>query len=339
MVTIKGLKFTRGKVQERNYTELPDLAEIKDGTTMWIDVTDYDSAFLEELAGKIGIDPLTVEDIVLGEQRVKLEEYPEYIYTVSKGVFARDKIGLGYHIDELSAVIRNGLVVTFHPQESRVINSVMKSVTNRAATIRDASHFTATVLHSIYDFSVDSFYGVASNIESWLLTTGGNILDVDKLKPSDLSDMKSVMRQIARARGEINSLRIILSQHRDVVSMLQRGAVKNVSTDFMTQFRDVYDHTFQLIETLDAYMLRTNDLRDLYFTLRAAFTDNILKLLTIVATIFLPLSFLTGFYGMNFTSGFFEPGSDSLVGLYVLVGVMVLISLGLVVMFRRKGWI
>jgi len=118
-----------------------------------------------------------------------------------------------------------------------------------------------------------------------------------------------------------------------------RGAVPFVPDANLRSFRDVYDHSFQLLETIDNDRDRTSDVRDLYISLHSASTDNTIKVLTLVATIFLPLTLLAGIYGMNFSPGFFQPGSSDPVGFYVMILAMFVISLGLIYLFKRSGWI
>lgn len=306
---------------------------------LWIDVQSYDQEGIRAIGRIFGMDPLTVEDISVGKQRIKIEDYQDYIFCVSKGVHTIEGTDFDHETDEIFIVINQNNVMTFHKNPSRVINNVSETLKNRLRTLKTDGVFTSLVMHLIFDFSVDSFYSALSNIENWLVSMRTEILDFDSLKASALSDVKGLMTHISKARREMSELRIMLSQHRDVVSLAERGTLKFISISLMSAFRDVYDHTFQLIETVDSYMLRTGDVRDLYFTLRSAFTDNILRLLTIVATIFLPLTFLTGFYGMNFTQGFFQPGSANVYGFYALVASMFLIAGVLLSLFRRRGWI
>lgn len=339
MVKIKFYSPAKKQVLEKSYETFPEIASLPISSGVWIDVVDYTKLDLDDIAGKIGLDPLTVEDIMEGGQRVKIDDYPEYVYAVCKNVSLVAQTGIDFSIEEISMVIRENLVISFHKSESTIATKVAKVVLNRQLGTAKGVPFSASLVHLIYDFSVDTYYDCLSGIDSWLISTGGDIMDVDRMKASDLAGMKNVMRFISKARRQMNELRIILTQFRDVTAMFQRGSVKFVSTGMMPQFRDVYDHTFQLIETIDSYMLRSSDLRDLYFTLRAAFTDNVLKFLTVVATIFLPLTFLTGFYGMNFTAGFIQPGSGNIIGFYSLVIVMLSVSLLLAMYFRRKGWL
>ncbi len=333
--------FTPSKkeLQVQKYSDSEPIQNYISQKDLWIDFEDFDNEALKKIGEMFGIDPLTIEDIIVGNQRIKIEDYQDYIFGVSKGVFTSKGAEFEYSKSETFIILSQNNILTFHMGSSQIINRVSETLKNRIKSIKGNQIFTSIVIHLIYDFSVDSFYSALSDIENWLVSMRTEILDFDSLKATALSDVKSLMSHISRARREMSDLRIMLSQHRDVMSLAERGTLTFVSVDLMSAFRDVYDHTFQLIETVDSYMLRTGDVRDLYFTLRAAFTDNILRLLTIVATIFLPLTFLTGFYGMNFTAGFFQPGSGSIFGFYSLVTAMVMIAAVLLILFRKRGWV
>ncbi|MCL4328737.1 MAG: magnesium transporter CorA family protein [Candidatus Thermoplasmatota archaeon] len=341
MATIRSYSISGKKIESKEFSELPPLNEIAQGEGSWIDIDGIDASAIDRIGELLEIDPLTTEDITKGNQRIKVEEFPGYLFAVCKGLAPAEKDNLEFGVEEISIIVRGNLVVTFHSENSLTISKVARAVMNRIDLTKKKILLSTTVFHIIYDFSVDSFYDVLSDVENWLIATGSKILDVEGLSASEIQDMRSQMAVIAHARRKMGELRILLTQHRDVMSLAERGALKGISTDMMPQFRDVYDHTFQLIETVDSYMTRTSDLRDLYFTLRAAFTDNVLRILTIVATIFLPLTFLTGFYGMNFTQGggFFQPGTSSAFGFYVLTAAMLSIPVILIWAFRKKGWV
>lgn len=332
-------KPVRKELSISQHEDLAALEEFNQQKGLWLDFQSYDQETIREIGRTLGIDPLTIEDISVGRQRIKIEDYQDYVFGVSKGVHTLEGVNFEYEVDEIFIVLTQNNVVTFHKDPSMTINKVTETLKNRIRTLKNESIFTSMVMYLVFDFSVDSFYTALSNIENWLVSLRTEILEFDSLKASALTDVKGLMSHISRARREMSELRIMLTQHRDVMSLAERGTLKFLSINLMSAFRDVYDHTFQLIETVDSYVLRTGDVRDLYFTLRSAFTDNILRLLTIVATIFLPLTFLTGFYGMNFTQGFFQPGSSSVYGFLALVVTMLLIAGVLLTLFRRRGWI
>lgn len=331
--------ISRKELSTKEFNSTEELKPLAAQEGYWLDVQDFDADTVKALGEWHSLDPLTQEDILTGKQRIKTEDYQSYIFSVSKGVTIKGEGNFEYLVEEIFLVLSEKNIITLHKGSSTIVNHSLESLRNRAKTLKKESMFNSAVLHTIYDFSVDSFYSVLSEIENWLVSIRSEVLDFDSLKARDISDVRALLSLISKARREMSELRIMLSQHRDVVSLAERGSMKFLSVELMPAFRDVYDHTFQLIETLDSYMLRTGDVRDLYFTMRAAFTDNILRLLTIVATIFLPLTFLTGFYGMNFTAGFNQPGSGSLVGFWALVASMVTLAAVLLILFKRRGWL
>ncbi len=154
-----------------------------------------------------------------------------------------------------------------------------------------------------------------------------------------MENVVSIVTTIGGVRRKLMNLRRSLTPTRDMLGMVMRGAVPFVADSNLRSFRDVYDHSFQLLETIDNDRDRTSDVRDLYISLHSASTDNTIKVLTLVATIFLPLTLLAGIYGMNFSPGFFQPGSGDPRGFYVMILAMIIISLGLVYWSKRSGWI
>ncbi len=331
--------ISKKEVWVKEIETLEELKSISSQEGYWLDVQDFDTVSLKSIGELYSLDPLTLEDVQTGRQRIKTEDYQSYIFSVSKGVKTSGNDEFEYSVEEIFLILSEKNIITLHKGNSTIINHSLEAMKNRAKTLKRESMLNSLVMHTIFDFSVDSFYTVLSEIENWLVSIRSEVLDFNSLKASEISDVKALLSLISKARREMSELRIMLSQHRDVVSLAERGSLKFLSVELMPAFRDVYDHTFQLIETLDSYMMRTGDVRDLYFTMRAAFTDNILRLLTIVATIFLPLTFLTGFYGMNFTAGFSQPGSGSFVGFWILVVAMLIIAGVLMAFFKKRGWL
>ena len=320
-------------------TDISLMDKIGPDDLFWVDVEGFTQDFLNYIEKRFSIDPLTVEDINTGKQRVKVEDYPGYTFMLSKNVTKTGKDEFSYDTEEIFLILMEKGILTFHLNPSSVVQHSMDSIVNRADAIMKEENFPSMVMHQVFDFSVDSFFSALSDMENWLVSVRVDLLDFDNITSRELNDLKNIMSFISRARSEMGNLRITLTQHRDVMSLAQNDAIKLLSPDLSHDFRDIYDHTFQMIEALDSYTLRAGDIRDLYFTLRSAYTDNILRLLTLVATIFLPLTFLTGFYGMNFTQGFYEPGSSSIYGFYGMVVIMLLIPSILLLMFRKRGWV
>jgi len=160
-----------------------------------------------------------------------------------------------------------------------------------------------------------------------------------KTRVKRMENIVAIITTIEGVRKRLMTPRRSLTPTLDMLGVVMRGAVPFVVDANLRSFRDVYDHSFQLLETIDNDRDRTSDVRDLYISLHSASTDNTIKVLTLVATIFLPLTLLAGIYGMNFSPGFFQPGSSDPVGFYVMILAMFVISLGLIYLFKRSGWI
>ena len=332
-------KLSAKVIETSSGTGISLMDKIGPDDLFWVDVEGFTQDFLNYIEKRFSIDPLTVEDINTGKQRVKVEDYPGYTFMVSKNVTKTGKDEFSYDTEEIFLILMEKGILTFHLKPSSVVQHSMDSIVNRADAIMKEENFPSMVMHHVFDFSVDSFFSALSDMENWLVSVRVDLLDFDNITSRELNDLKNIMSFISRARSEMGNLRITLTQHRDVMSLAQNDAIKLLSPDLSHDFRDIYDHTFQMIEALDSYTLRAGDIRDLYFTLRSAYTDNILRLLTLVATIFLPMTFLTGFYGMNFTQGFYEPGSSSIYGFYGMVVIMLLIPSILLLIFRKRGWV
>ena len=160
-----------------------------------------------------------------------------------------------------------------------------------------------------------------------------------KTRVKRMENIVAIITTIEGVRKRLMTPRRSLTPTLDMLGVVMRGAVPFVVDANLRSFRDVYDHSFQLLETIDNDRDRTSDVLDLYISLHSASTDNTIKVLTLVATIFLPLTLLAGIYGMNFSPGFFQPGSSDPVGFYVMILAMFVISLGLIYLFKRSGWI
>lgn len=322
-----------------SFSDIQSLDSLSRDGTFWVDIEDYSVEDLRALGETFSLNPLTMEDVSIGNQRIKVEDYQDYTFAVSKGVASIPSKRFESAEDEIFIVIRERSVLTFHLRKSVIVSHVLEALKNRIKNLKKESTFASMVMYLVFDFSVDSFYTSLGEVENWLSSVGEEVTAVASLKTKTVAGVGKLMSLITGARRNMGEMRVKLTQLRDAMSLAQRGTLKYVSLDMMPDFRDVFDHTFQLIETVDSYISRTGDVRDMYFTLRAAFTDNILRLLTVVATVFLPLTFITGFYGMNFTAGFIQPGSSLEIGFYSLMAAMIVIASTMLLVFKKKGWV
>ena len=334
MITLSLLKSQEGAPPTEKVATFPE--RISDGEMLWVDAENPTEGELEELRSRFELDSYAVEDVVHGKQRPKMEDYGKNVFAV---VHIPTLVNKKIEITELFVFFQKQWLVTIHKAESELSQAVASRVRTRGLAPITASPSPDLLFYTFLDFAVDAYYPILDQVENRLEDLDKQAIDTFRGRVNRLGNVVEIASTVGRVRRQHMVLRHSLTPTRDMIGMVMRGAVPFVSDSSLRSFRDVYDHSFQLMETIDNYRDRTSDVRDLNISLQTASTDNIIKLLTIVATIFLPLSLLAGIYGTNFTSGFFQPGSGDPLGFYLLVTAMVAIAVGLLYSFRRSGWI
>jgi magnesium transporter len=279
---------------------------------------------------------MPIEDVVHKNQRPKLEEYGKNVFAV---VHVPDVKNRKSGIIELFVFFQKNWIITMHSDDSELIHSVDSRIRARGLAPLTIAPSPDLFFYIFLDFAVDAYYPILDEVEERLEDLDKQAITTFKTRVKRMENVVAIITTIGGVRRKLMILRRSLTPTRDMIGMVMRGAVPFVADSSLRSFRDVYDHSFQLLETIDNDRDRTSDVRDLYISLHSASTDNTIKLLTLVATIFLPLSLLAGIYGMNFTQGFFEPGSGDPLGFYVMTLAMLIITVGLVYSFKRSGWI
>ena len=145
--------------------------------------------------------------------------------------------------------------------------------------------------------------------------------------------------KLAKSRDQALIFRQSIGPLREVVGRVARGEFAIVSTETLSRFEDLYDRTISLIDVADTHREEIHDIGDILTNVQTVTTNNIIRILTIISAIFLPLTLIAGIYGTNFEHGFFEPGSGNVYGFYSMIAAMGAVAVSLVVVFRRKSWI
>jgi magnesium transporter len=303
---------------------------------LWVDAESPTDQELSDLKERFGLDDYAVEDVVHRNQRPKLEDYGKNVFAVIHVPVTK---GRGREIVELFVFFQKNWIITIHSMDSELIRSVDARVRARGLSPISTSPSPDLLFYVFLDFAVDAYYPILDEVENRLEEIDQKATTAFKTRVKRMENIITIITTIEGVRRRLMTLRRSLTPTRDMLGMVMRGSVPFVADASLRSFRDVYDHSFQLLETIDNDRDRTSDVRDLYISLHSASTDNTIKVLTLVATIFLPLTLLAGIYGMNFSPGFFQPGSGDPLGFYAMIMGMIIISLGLIYMFKRSGWI
>jgi len=294
------------------------------GRVTWIDMVGlHDTQLLESLGNAFHLHPLTLEDIASVGQRPKVEYFPEYIFVVLRLLNIAEDGRL--RSEQLAIVLADGLVLTFRERPGGVLEPLRERIRRDRSRIRelDADY----LFYALIDIVVDAYFlvleGYGDDIEELEIQLTG------ESSPELLQTLGSRKRELLLMRKAVWPVRELLATLRREESPLIGNAV-------LTFLNDVHDHCIQVIDTVETLREMLSGLHDLYLSSLSQRMNEVMKVLTVIATIFIPLSFLVGVYGMNF---------DHLPELHLSWGypglwlVMTAIAAGMLNFFRRRRWL
>ena len=313
-------------------TEYDDLdaAKAADGTT-WVHAASADRAEMDNLADRFDLHPLTIED-VWNNVRPKTEEFETYTFVVVKFATLRrgettfdEEIGT----DPIGVFIGSDWVVSMTPAAAEPIERVRDAVTaGDERFLHRGPDFTA---YRIIDTVVAGYFGLLDDIED----------DIERVEDQVTSSTDiDTLESINSVRRELLSFRKLAWPTREAIGVLARGDPKQVQQETEKYYRDVYDHLVQLVDLAETYRDLASGARDIYLNTLAQSTNEVMKVLTVVATIFIPLTFVVGVYGMNFAgSPYNMPELGWTYGYPAVMIGMLVVALIMLGYFRREGYI
>jgi len=317
---------------ENGHDERADPVDARDdpGIT-WVRVVDPVESELDDVAAGYGLHPLEIED-VMGDVRPKVEEFDDHAFVVVKAATLRR--GDVAFADELRAeqvgfFVGDGWLVTVEPDRVAALDAVWDRVAREEPRL--LSHGADFAAYRGIDRIVDDYYSILDDIEDDIEAVEDEVVDPSR---------DDVLERINSLRRDLLSVRRLLWPTRDAVGVLARGDPAQVDEATEKYYRDVYDHLVQLVDLTETYRDLTSSARDIYLNALSMSTNEVMKTLTVVATILLPLTFVVGVYGMNFDGGAlnmpelgWEYGYPAvMLGMALMAGI-------LVAYFRRENWL
>jgi len=279
---------------------------------------------LKQVGDCYGLHPLVMEDIVNTDQRAKKEDYGDYLFIVVK--MLNTDGGGRVAVEQLSLILGAGWLLTiqegldcdpFQPVRERL----------RAAKGRLRGAGADYLAYALLDAVIDQYFVVLERLaERVELLEEEVVIEPTKVTIRNIHHLKQEMLQIRRAVWPL----------RELISGLERRDSDLIGEDILVYLRDIYDHTVQIIDTVETSREMLSGMLDIYLSSEANRTNEVMKVLTVYATIFMPLTFIVGLYGMNFK---YMPELEWRLGYPVLVVVMAALTLGMVIYFRRKKWL
>lgn len=291
----------------------------------WLNVSGiHDLGLIERLGAVFQLHPLVLEDIVNTEQRPKGDDYTTYAFLVAKALtFALPSRQL--QTEQVSIVFGQGFVVTFQENGLDPFASVREHLRTGRSRLR--TQRSDYLVYTLMDAIVDNYFGVLEGI--------GEV--TEQLEEHLLSDPKpEVLKDLYKLRRCVLHVRRTVWPLREVIGSLQRGHTQLVTEPTRTYWADVYDHTIQVIDALEALRDTIAGLLELYLSSASNRMTAVMKVLTIITTIFMPLSLIAGIYGMNFEH---MPELKAAWGYPLTLTIMLSIAAGMLWFFYRKRWL
>lgn len=325
-VRIRILDYDENQFEEKEAKTIEECFPFKDKpTTTWINIDGLHQVDIIEKIGKeFDFHPLLLEDILNTEQRPKIEDFETHIYIVLKMLYYDDKTN-EITSEQISIIFGHNFVISFQEKEGDIFDPIRERIrTGKGRTRKMGPDYLS---YSLMDFIVDSYFSILEKM-------GENIEDVEETmitdpKPATLHGIHSLKRKMITLRKSVWPLR-------DVLSALERSDSSLIQEPTRIYLKDVYDHTIQVIDTVETYRDVLSGMLDVYLSSISNKMNEIMKVLTIIATIFIPLTFIAGVYGMNFE---FMPELRWRLGYPAVWAVMICVGISMLVYFRKKKWI
>ncbi|MCC6807516.1 MAG: magnesium/cobalt transporter CorA [Deltaproteobacteria bacterium] len=298
------------------------------GVTRWIDLRDQDDAQLELLRSRFDLHPLAIEDCAHLDQRPKLEEYRDHIFLVTQGFSCPGERVRELNMHELHTFLGERCMITVHTGDIAALDRAWRRVSGDARPLERGVDF---VYYLIADGIVDDIFPLLDRIADELEEIEDAVLASPKHK--DLG-------RIFELKHHLVQMRKVLSPQRDVLGVLAKRGDARVSERTALYLRDVYDHLVRINESIESNRDLLGNALEAYLSAVAQRTNEIMKHLTIMSAVFLPLAFIVGFFGQNFDN---LPGAKDWIHSDTLMWTMIVLCaalpIGMFSWFFRKGWL
>jgi magnesium transporter len=305
---------------------LPDLSRLARDpeARLWIDLEGADDKQVAEITGWFDIGHLTVEDIIEQEQRAKFEEGNGYYYLVMHTVHFDPKTDV-VTLPELDIVFNERFLLTAHDAPMPFITKLIPHEPNGLRPLRRGIDF---LLHAVADAVVDSYFPVLDELDDVL----------DELEDSVIANpTPELQMRIFKLKRGLGQFRRVVSPQIEHFNRLGGRVFHIVSDEASMYFRDVHDHLVRVFEVVDSYRDLMSGMLDAYISTVSNRLNDVMKRLTIIATIFLPITFITGIFGQNFGHSP-QVDFDSGYFFWIVLGFMFLVSISQILYFRWKRW-
>jgi len=318
--------YDQQQLDTRRDISLTDVSTFKETSSVsWINLSGiHDIKIIEQFGEQFGLHALALEDILNTQHRPKVEEMEGYSLIILKMLFFDDKTQ-SIDTEQVSLILGPHYVITFQEREGDVFEGVRGRLQRSHGRIRQRG--PDYLAYALVDSVVDSYFHILEKVGDHLAQ-----LEEDLLNNPD----QSTLARIHHYKRQLQLLRKSVWPLREVISELYKEDSPLVAEGTRVFLRDLYDHTIQVLDTVEIFRDTVSGLQDLYMSAVGNRMNEIMKVLTIMASIFIPLTFIAGIYGMNFE---YIPELKWRWGYFAIWGVMISCIIGMLIYFKRKKWL
>jgi magnesium transporter len=326
-VDISVLNYSENEFSESSPKSIEEVISIVNSShgISWVNIDGlHDVKSIEQICNFIGLHKLSMEDVLSVGQRPKLEEYSDYLQAVIK-ILSIEPEGDNVEYEQLTFILKGNVLISFQEKTGDIFNSVRNRIREGKGMIRKRG--AGYLLYALIDLIVDHYFIIIEDLSEKLEDLETEILDnPDK---NSLNKLHSLRRETLLLRRTIYPLR-------EMVGKFEKLEEPLINNDIKVFIRDLYDHTVKVIENIDILRDMSSGLIDLYMNTASNKMNEIMKVLTIMSAIFIPITFIAGLYGMNFVN---MPELQNKNGYFIILGIMVVVLIGMLIFLKRKKWI
>ncbi len=331
-VKITVTTYNEGMLEEKEVEEIEALVpRVKEKQVTWINLDGvHNIEHIERIGQVFNIHPLVLEDIVNTLHRPKMEDFEDYIFVVLK-MLSYDRRENGVKAEHISLILAANYEISFQEREGDVFEPVREQLRKTRGRIRKMG--ADFLFYTLLDAVVDNYFLVLEGLEGKIEGLEEDL--VQDPQPKTLQTLHELKQEMIYLRKAVWPLR-------EVVNSLLKIESRLVHKTTALFLRDVYDHTIHVIETAETFRDMVSGMQDIYLSSISNKMNEVMKVLTIIATIFIPLTFIAGIYGMNFNpeaSPFNMPELNARYGYVITWAVMIVAALVMLFYFKRKKWL
>ena len=325
-VRIRIIDYDEAQFEEKEAKTVEECFPFKDTPTVtWINIDGlHDIEIIEKIGKHFGLHPLLLEDILNTEQRPKMEDHEDYLFIVLKMLYY-DEEKHDITAEQVSIILGSNFVISFQEREGDVFKFIRERIRNGKGRIRKVG--SDYLAYALVDAIVDNYFIILEKLGEKIEEMEEEL--VTNPTPETLQTIHHLKRGMIFLRKSVWPLR-------EVISALERGEPTLIHESTGIYLRDLYDHTIQVIDSIETFRDMVSGMLDIYLSSVSNKMNEVMKVLTIIATIFIPLTFIAGIYGMNFQ---YMPELGWRWGYPAVWFVIGTILIVMVVYFRRKRWL